>query len=76
VMQIESILTCPHCSFQSFEQMPTAACQFFYVCKGCGQKLKPLAGDCCVYCSFGSVPCPPVQEHGKSDCCNQELKRD
>ena len=42
---IKSILTCPRCGFQSAEQMPTDACQFFYVCKGCGQKFKPLAGD-------------------------------
>ena len=38
--------------------MPSDACQFFYVCKGCGITLKPLPGDCCVFCSYGSVPCP------------------
>lgn len=42
--------------------MPTDACQYFYDCEGCGAVLKPLAGDCCVYCSYGSVPCPPVQQ--------------
>jgi hypothetical protein len=68
-MQLESILTCPHCGFQSVERMPTDACQYFYVCKGCGEKLKPRAGHCCVFCSFGSVPCPPVQENGRSHCC-------
>src|SRR5262249_32796632 len=41
--------------------MPQDACLFFYNCKGCGQRLKPKAGDCCVFCSYGSVPCPPVQ---------------
>ena len=41
--------------------MPTDACQFRYACKGCGHELKPLPGDCCVFCSYGSVPCPPVQ---------------
>jgi hypothetical protein len=66
---MHSTLTCPQCRHQAVEQMPTDACQFFYVCKGCGEKLKPLAGDCCVFCSYGSVPCPPVQENGKSDCC-------
>src|SRR6185312_9837000 len=40
--------------------MPTDACQYFYDCKGCGALLKPLPGDCCVFCSYGSVPCPPV----------------
>ena len=41
--------------------MPTDACRFFYDCKGCGVRLKPKAGDCCVFCSYGSVPCPPIQ---------------
>jgi hypothetical protein len=68
-MQLESTITCPNCLHQAIEQMPTNACQFFYICRGCGQKLKPLAGDCCVFCSYGSVPCPPVQENGKSACC-------
>ncbi len=56
-----SIITCPVCGFQRTENMPENACQFFYVCKNCGTKLKPKAGDCCVFCSYGSVPCPPVQ---------------
>jgi len=42
--------------------MPTDACVVFYNCKGCGAKLKPLPGSCCVFCSYGSVPCPPIQE--------------
>ena len=24
-------------------------------------------GDCCVFCSYGSVPCPPIQA-GNDDC--------
>jgi hypothetical protein len=69
-MQFESTLTCPQCHHQAVEPMPVDACQFFYVCKGCGEKLKPLAGDCCVFCSYGSVPCPPVQQNGNSACCS------
>ena len=44
------------------EVMPTDACQYYYRCTGCRRDLKPNAGDCCVYCSFGTVPCPPVQQ--------------
>ena len=55
----------PACQHSATEAMPTDACQFFYDCKGCGQRLKPKPGDCCVFCSFGSVPCPPVQQNGK-----------
>ncbi|HII3142850.1 TPA: GDCCVxC domain-containing (seleno)protein [Citrobacter braakii] len=52
--------------------MPTDACQWFYECEQCHTLLKPKAGDCCVYRSYGSVPCPPVQmaqKNGKSICC-------
>ena len=38
------------------------ACQFFYECTGCGTLLRPKPGDCCLFCSYGSVPCPPVQQ--------------
>ena len=55
-MQLQSTLTCPKCSHRAVETMPTDACQFFYDCKGCGDRLKPLSGDCCVFCSYGSVP--------------------
>ena len=65
---LESTLTCPECGHQSVETMPTNACVFFHECAGCGALLKPKAGDCCVFCSYGSVPCPPIQQQGAS-CC-------
>jgi hypothetical protein len=46
-MQLQSTFTCPKCSYQVVETMPTDACQFFYDCKGCGERLKPLAGAAC-----------------------------
>lgn len=72
-MKLTSNLTCPHCGHGASETMPTDACQFFYECTGCGTLLRPKEGDCCVYCSYGDVPCPPVQEArehgGSSSCC-------
>jgi hypothetical protein len=72
-MELRSTLTCPHCGHQATETMPTDACQFFYDCKGCGVVLRPKAGDCCVFCSYGSVSCPPIQEARASgtagNCC-------
>jgi len=59
---LESVLTCPACGRRKAERMPTDACQYFYECAGCKTLLKPKAGDCCVFCSYGTVPCPPVQE--------------
>lgn len=58
---LRSVITCPECGVTTEEGMPTDACLFFYECKGCRKMLKPVAGDCCVFCSFGSVKCPPVQ---------------
>jgi hypothetical protein len=57
-----STITCPACGHQKAETMPLNACQFLYDCKGCGTLLRPKPGDCCVFCSYGSLPCPPVQE--------------
>ncbi|MDD4227679.1 MAG: GDCCVxC domain-containing (seleno)protein [Mariniphaga sp.] len=29
--------------------------QFFYECTNCETVLRPKKGNCCVFCSFGSV---------------------
>ena len=42
--------------------MPTDSCQFFYECISCKTLLRPKRGDCCVFCSYGSVKCPPDAE--------------
>lgn len=62
-----SSITCPDCGFVKLEVMPTDACQFFYQCSNCSVILRPKAGDCCVYCSYGSSPCPPKQ--ADASCC-------
>ena len=71
--QLESTLTCPTCREPSTETMLTNACQFFYNCPHCKAVLRPLAGDCCVFCSYGDVPCPPIQQANESgegaSCC-------
>nr|WP_272872732.1 GDCCVxC domain-containing (seleno)protein [Photobacterium arenosum] len=41
--------------------MPLDACLWFHECSNCHTLLKPHSGDCCVFCSYGSVPCPPIQ---------------
>lgn len=66
---LESTLTCPSCGTVKVEVMPTDACQYFYECSACSTLLKPKPGDCCVFCSYGSVPCPPIQLSKNGDCC-------
>ena len=67
---LESVLTCPQCAYVKSEIMPTDACLFFYACEGCNTLLRPKAGDCCVFCSYGSVKCPPVQMQGGCSSCS------
>ncbi|MDO9554506.1 GDCCVxC domain-containing (seleno)protein [Rhodonellum sp.] len=64
---LNSLFTCPNCGFKKMEEMPVDACQFFYECVNCHAVLKPHSGDCCVFCSFGSVKCPSVQRN--ENCC-------
>lgn len=66
---MESTITCPHCGNEKIEQMPADACQYFYQCEQCQKVLKPKAGDCCVFCSYGTNPCPSVQN--KKNCCEK-----
>lgn len=61
-MERQSIITCPICEHAAIETMAIDACQYIYDCKRCGYRMKPIHGKCCVYCSYGSVPCPPMQE--------------
>ena len=61
LMITTSQLTCPECGYSSAETMPMDACIYFHQCAGCGTTLRPKPGDCCVFCSYGSVPCPPIQ---------------
>ncbi|MBZ0128286.1 MAG: hypothetical protein K8F59_04140 [Rhodobacteraceae bacterium] len=64
---LHSTLTCPHCGDAAKLAMPDDACQWFHECQRCHALLRPLPGDCCVFCSYGDVPCPPVQ--AGVDCC-------
>jgi len=64
---LNSIITCPNCGYKKEETMPMDTCRYFYECENCKTILKPLKGDCCVYCSYGSVKCPSIQE--EKSCC-------
>jgi len=58
----EATITCPKCGYAKVETMPSDACQYFYLCEGCSVLLKPLPGDCCVFCSYSDRVCPPKQQ--------------
>lgn len=72
MIEFQSTITCPECGHRAVETMPIESCQFFYECKGCDAVIRPKPSDCCVFCSFGSVPCPPIQaakEKGECPAC-------
>lgn len=71
---LQSILTCPHCGHVETLTMPTDACVFFHECAACHAIIRPKAGDCCVFCSFGSEVCPPMQG-GTHNCCGPDAAR-
>jgi hypothetical protein len=56
-----STLTCPVCGASTTATMPTDRCLYFFDCPSCGTVLKPKTGKCCVFCSYGDRPCPPMQ---------------
>jgi len=72
-LTLRSVITCPKCGAAKEETMPDDACQILYDCTQCGARLRPKPGDCCVFCSHGDVPCPPIQkaqaEGTPADCC-------
>lgn len=54
-------LTCPKCGFIQEVEMPIDSCQFLYKCINCKSLLTPNPGDCCVFCSYADIVCPPKQ---------------
>jgi len=61
-VELNSDFKCPECGFVKNEVMPTDSCQYFYECSNCKTVIKPKKGDCCVFCSYGTVKCPSKQE--------------
>ena len=61
-MQTVATLHCPQCSFEEEVTMPLDACQIVYQCPACGHLARPKPGDCCIFCSYSSSPCPPKQQ--------------
>ena len=63
IVKTTSLITCPHCGHKKKLEMPITYFEFFYDCETCKKLIKPLKGDCCIFCSYGSVPCPPIQKN-------------
>ena len=64
---LESVVTCPKCGFAKTEDMPIGSSQIVYKCLGCKTVLRPKKGNCCIFCSYGTVPCPHTQD-SRDEC--------
>ncbi|MDZ7765853.1 MAG: GDCCVxC domain-containing (seleno)protein [Melioribacteraceae bacterium] len=62
---MNQLLNAPTAGFEKKLKMPEDACMHFYECENCKQLLKPLKGDCCVFCSYGSGSLPAEAEREK-----------
>jgi anaerobic selenocysteine-containing dehydrogenase len=57
----DCVVTCPVCKTQVHEQMVSETPKLIYHCPKCLTWLSPKKGDHCIYDSYGSVKCPPIQ---------------
>jgi hypothetical protein len=69
-----SIITCPACGYEKEERMPEDTCVHFYECENCHAILVPAKGECCVFCTYGSVKCPPVQIEEAESSSNRSMQ--
>ncbi|HEY9035633.1 MAG TPA: GDCCVxC domain-containing (seleno)protein [Pseudomonadales bacterium] len=61
-LQLRSIMQCPHCGFKVTERMPVNMRVLRWQCPACTAMAEPAVGACCVFCCYGSQPCPQVQQ--------------
>jgi hypothetical protein len=68
---MESIISCPLCGYKENKTIPVDQCLFFNECQNCHTVLRPKPGDCCVFCSYGSVPCLSAKDSFKLNSAMQ-----
>ncbi|MFQ5509329.1 MAG: GDCCVxC domain-containing (seleno)protein [Leptospirillia bacterium] len=67
----ESAISCLNCGRRDLVPMPSDACVRTHACSACGAlRTVPPEGGCCVFCAYGTVPCPPVQARNGGNCCS------
>jgi len=51
-------IQCPAGGVESRAEMRDNPCVYFWDCPACRSVVRPKAGACCAFCSYGSAPCP------------------
>ena len=59
---MNSKFKCPYCDQEQIADMGFDSCLYFWKCKDCEKIIKPLEGDCCVFCSYGETKCLPKNQ--------------
>jgi hypothetical protein len=57
----DCVVTCPVCKTKVQETMVPETLKLIYHCPVCLTWLSPKKGAHCIYDSYGSVNCPPIQ---------------
>ncbi len=60
--RLRSIMQCPHCGFKVTERMPAKMKVLRWQCPACTAMIESPPTACCVFCAYGSVPCPDAQQ--------------
>jgi hypothetical protein len=58
---LSSELVCSECGARQRMLMTATAPEESFACTTCGACFAPGPYDCCVFCCFGTVPCPVAQ---------------
>ncbi|WP_354001882.1 GDCCVxC domain-containing (seleno)protein [Sinobacterium norvegicum] len=62
---MRSIIQCPHCGFKAVEDTLATELLADYRCLACAKLLQAAGADpCCIFCSFGTVPCVQSKNKG------------
>ncbi|MES2565301.1 MAG: GDCCVxC domain-containing (seleno)protein [Bacteroidota bacterium] len=61
-LKLKSIIKCPVCKYTKEVPMLLYTRRMQYDCEACNARLKPKPVECCVFCVYGTVPCPSVQQ--------------
>ena len=60
-------IVCPHCQHPSEETMRVRVVERTIRCSECSETIEAPADKHCVWCAYGDIPCPVVQNAGS---CN------
>jgi hypothetical protein len=61
----KSVIKCPICKYKKEIPIPVGSL-LLYDCEECKARLKPKNEECCVLCSYGTVPCLKTQKERAS----------